>query len=118
MTNAVNEAVRAIGGLVTQGDELAGATRREMYLQACKAEKKADAIRRIMQTPNEETNKAHSASSAEKIVESDREYRAFLASQCDAVCEKIKAQAMYDAAKLTAQLSVKLVDVEREALAV
>ena len=93
----------AAQAIITAGDELARATAHEMALEAGRAAEKAAAIRRIIDGgPNGLTQKPHSASSAEAIVETDEQYAAYLAQQRDAVIAKIQAQARYDSAVLIA----------------
>lgn len=91
--------------IVTAGRCLAEAVVAELEMEARKAGEKSDAIRRLIGSENVETGKPHSASSAEKIVETDREYAAFLAAQRSIVANKIVARAEYDAAVVAGRLA-------------
>jgi len=100
--------------IVMAGRKLAEAVTAEMELEAKKAGEKSDAIRRLIGSENLETGKAHSASSAEKIVETDRAYADFLATQRDATYKKLVACAEYDAAVVAGKLAaVELPEVVR-----
>lgn len=79
---------------------------RESELEDDRCFAKRDAIRRIMQLPNDETGKPHSASSAEKVVETDTEYSAFRKTQRDAVVATQLARGRFHAAKLRAELEL------------
>ncbi len=81
----------------------------EMDCEGEKPEAKLNAIRRLMQHPNELTGKPHSASSAEAIAETDPEYGAFLRRRRDAVIAKLRAQGRLEAARLRVQLALALV---------
>jgi hypothetical protein len=87
------------------GIALAAAVVAEMELEARKPSEKSDAIRRLMGSENAETGKPHSASSAEKIVETDRDYAEFLVTMRQAVFSKIIARADYDAAVVAGRLA-------------
>ncbi len=91
--------------IVMAGRRLADAVTLELELEAKKAGEKSDAIRRLIGSPNYETDKPHSASSAEKIVETDRDYATFLATLRDATAKKILARAEYDAAVVAGKLA-------------
>jgi hypothetical protein len=91
--------------IVQAGSALAAAVVAEMELEARKPSEKSDAVRRLIGSENPETGKAHSASSAEKIVETDRDYADFLATMRDAVAAKIVARAAYDAAVCAGRLA-------------
>lgn len=113
MTNTtlmIDNARELIDTIEQRGEELADAVRAEQQLEDGRALAKSAAVRRIMQTLNEETGKAHSASSAEKIVESDEGYAAYRVAQANAVVEKQRAFARYEAAKLRARLAVSLTE--------
>lgn len=103
------QAVDVIDRITMAGDMLGRAMAREAETQSQKGPKKAEAIRRLMGTPNSLTEKPHSASSAEAVVELDPEYFTFLKECRIAIAERYEAQANYDAAVLRAQLAVKLV---------
>lgn len=91
--------------IVTAGRRLAEAVVAELEMEARKAGEKSEAIRRLIGSPNLETDKPHSASSAEKIVETDREYATFLAAYRSIVANKIVARAEYDAAVVAGRLA-------------
>lgn len=86
--------------------EYGEAQARESELEDERCFVKRDAIRRIMQQPNDETGKPHSASSAEKVVETDSEYAAFRKTQRDAVIATQLARGRFYAAKLRAELEL------------
>jgi tRNA G37 N-methylase Trm5 len=75
----------------------------EMLLEDTRPLVKYEAIGRIMGTPNTVTNKPHSASSAEAIVETDAEYWAVLAKKRQAVVDKLHAHASLEAARYRIQ---------------
>ena len=81
----------------------------EASLEDARCIVKRDAIRRIMATTNEETTKQHSASSAEKIVETDATYVAFRERQREAVVATQLARGQFYAARCKAALLVALV---------
>jgi ABC-type hemin transport system substrate-binding protein len=112
---ALNDRLEAEGAILRveeAADRLATACRAEMELEDERPAQKSAAVRRLMGTENPETNKPHSASSAEKIVETDGEYAAHRRKQYDAVVEKQRAYGAYEAAKLRARLSVDLATAE------
>jgi hypothetical protein len=110
--NAVEMATDAIDSIEAAASRLAAACRAEMELEDGRPAEKSAAVRRLMGSENPETNKPHSASSAEKIVETDGEYAAYRRRQYDAVVEKQRAYGAYEAARLRAKLSVGLAVVE------
>lgn len=77
----------------------------EMLLQHTKPLAKHDAICRIMATENKLTGKAHTATSAEAIVEADAAYAAHLQQMRIVVGNKLKADSEMQAAKLRAQIA-------------
>lgn len=85
---------------------------REMELEATRGLVKSEAIRRIMEQENPDTGKPHSASSAEKIVESDSAYAAHLKAQRQTVFEKNAAWAQVEVARLRVRLGIALVHAE------
>jgi hypothetical protein len=93
------------------GRVLAVAVADEMALEAKKPLQKSAAIQRLVGSENPENGKAHSASSAEKVVESDPTYAAFLAEVRQAVFQKIVARANYDASVAAARLAASEVTV-------
>lgn len=98
----------AIRRIESTGERVAQAYATVQDLADGRAVEKSAAIIRLMQTTNAETTKPHSASSAEKIVESDAEYSAYRRRERDAEVEKHRAEAAYSASKLTARLEVEL----------
>lgn len=90
------------------GDLLGKAFAREVELQDLKGLKKAEAIHRLIGTPNQLTQKPHSASSAADVVEQDQEYFTFLRDCRAAIAERYEAHANYECARLRAQLAVQL----------
>lgn len=101
-------AEQAIAAVEAAAGRLAEAIRTVQDLEDARCIEKSAAIRRLMQTMNDETNKLHSASSAEKVVESDAEYLAYRRRQADAEVEKHRAYGAYDAAKLRARLECEM----------
>lgn len=59
-----------------------------------------------MGTINEETGKPHSATSAEKVVEHDEEYRAYRKAERDAEVERLRSLTAFEAAKRSADLEL------------
>lgn len=111
MHDKVQHARDRIADITYAGDRLAVALKRVQELEDERPLVKSAAVRRLMGTENAETGKGHSASSAEKIVESDGEYAAHRKRQWEAEVEKQQAYAEYEAAKLTARLAVAVVEV-------
>jgi hypothetical protein len=105
-TAAVYAAEKRIADIIGAGERLALAVRTVQELEDTRPLVKSDAIRRLMGMTNPETGKPHSASSAEKIVESDGEYLAHRRQQANAEVEKHRAFARYEASKLQARLAV------------
>jgi hypothetical protein len=97
------------GTIVQAGNSLAAATKNEMDLINGKAEAKVAAILRLMANGPNPLSKGgilpHSASSAEEVVSTDPEYRAYLDAMTKAVVLKIQAQAAYDAALALGRMS-------------
>lgn len=102
MANDAIETYEHAGALYA---DLAG---QEMDLEAQRPIEKDHAIRRLMQTTNELTEKPHSASSAEKIVETDEAYFAALRVQRETVVQKNHAFTRMQAAKLRAEMAIAL----------
>lgn len=92
-------------------ERLAQAMAEELRLHSQKGVEKSAAICRLMGTPNAETDKPHSASSAEKVVESDAEYAAFLAKCRQSIVARVRAEAEYEVAKLGARCAVELAQI-------
>lgn len=85
----------------------------EMQVEDAKPLEKSAAIFRIMGTENPETKKPHSASSAEKIVEGEPQYEAFLRSRRKAVFEKLEASAALDAARFRVQAAIATINAQK-----
>lgn len=99
---------RAINDVDAASNRLGRAIVAEMTLEDARALEKSAAVRRLMGTPNPETDKPHSASSAEKVVESDEEYMGYRRRQYEAVIETQRAHGAFASAKLRAKLAVGL----------
>jgi hypothetical protein len=106
---AVAKEERAIDDVLAAAEVYAQAITLILELEDGRAAEKSAAIRRLMQTENDETGKQHSASSAEKIVETDGEYAAYRKRQRGAEVEKHRAEAALFAAKQRARLAVDAV---------
>ena len=109
MTTYATQAESSIGQIEEAAERVGMAVDAVLDLEERRPLVKSQAIRRLMGTENPETQKAHSASSAEKVVELDADYAAHREQQRAAEVEKIRAWAALDAAKLRAQLHVHLV---------
>jgi hypothetical protein len=83
------------------GENLARAMDLELELQALRGIRKDEAVRRVVQA------KGIAATPAEKIVEEDAEYFAFLKECRSSVADRIRAEAQLSVAKLRAQLMVR-----------
>jgi len=92
--------------ITAAGERLAQAMARESELHSLKGIRKSEAIVRLIGTENAETQKPHSASSAEKIVEADPTYAQFLAECRQSVIDRIRAETELTTAKLGGQLAV------------
>lgn len=101
-------AIGAIGLVQHAAKQCADAHATVMILADQRPLFKAAAIRRLMQTTNEETGKPHSASSAEKVVELDAEFAAHRTREREAEVARWTALGNLEAAKLTARLCVAL----------
>lgn len=97
--------------IITAGDRLAEAKERELRLEDMRPAHKMDAILRIMQGTNPLTGKAHSASSAEAVVETDAEYAAYRAAQREATVAVIKARAYYECTIARARMAAGYAEV-------
>lgn len=106
----------AILAIEAAGSEYAEAVEHERRLEHYRPRKKAEAIARIMATENPETHKQHSASSAEKIVETDPDFWQLCQDQRAAAAATIRARARYEAARRTADLEVALVQASTQVL--
>lgn len=106
----ITDAINAIDWVKEAGRRMAEATDRVTQLEDERAPIKAQAIRRLMLLTNESTGKAHSASSAEAVVELDAEYAGYRKQQRAAEVERHRSEAAYAAAKLGARLQVALVE--------
>jgi hypothetical protein len=109
--SALRAAREAIERAREAGTAFAHATAQECALLRQKAGRKAEAIRRLMADPtgNGLTGRAHSASSAEAVVETDAAYAGFLQQSCTATVGVILARTECVAARLEAQLALALV---------
>ncbi len=94
----------AIRSLLAAGDNWAQALTTCDRLVDEQAGEKQDAILRLMQQANPlaGTDKPHSASSAEKVAETDMRYAHFLAERRMATMARMKAEAEYYAARARA----------------
>jgi hypothetical protein len=92
----------SIRALETAGELLAIATERELELQSLRGLRKNEAVRRIMAAQK------IAATPAEKVVETDPEYSAFLKECRSSVADRIRAEARFSAEKLRAYLTVRL----------
>lgn len=77
-----------------------------MELEDQRPLKKSEATTRIMGTPNPETNKPHSASSAKDVVESDDRYMEHRRLQYDAVVDEETARGKFKASVLRGAILV------------
>lgn len=103
------EARRAIASLQQAANEYAAKVYAEMELEARRPAKKAEAVARIMASgDNPLTNRPHSASSAEAIVETDHGYAAHLAETRDVVLAKNLAYTTLTTERLNAELAIAL----------
>lgn len=90
---------RLIESIYTTAEKYAAAVKHEMELEDGRIGVKMAAIKRIMDAgDNPLTGKPHSFSSAEALVNTDKEYFQYLGQQRDAVVERIMAKAKYEAA--------------------
>ncbi len=99
------DADEMLGRIERAGEALADAAEREAELEDYRAGEKSAAILRLMQGANPLTGKAHSASSAEAVVETDAEYAAYRARQRKATVATIHARVAYEVAKSRARLA-------------
>jgi hypothetical protein len=89
---------------------LADAVRRESELEDNRISVKMAAVERIMRAgENPLTNKPHSFSSAEALVNTDTTYADYLGQCRDAAHARMIARGNYDAALATARLAVEAV---------
>lgn len=87
-------------------EKYAAAVKHEMELEDIRASIKMAAIKRIMDAgDNPLTGKPHSFSSAEVLVNTDKEYAAHLAQQREAAVARILAKAEHDAALIEGRLN-------------
>lgn len=110
MSGAAIEVGAAFVAIGYAAGQLANAVERESELHSWRGLQKSEAICRLIGTNNPENDRPHSATSAEKVVESDQVYAAFLATCRESVVARIRAEAEYESAKLAAQLAVKLAE--------
>lgn len=84
----------------------AAAVKAEMTLEDNRAQVKMAAVQRIMRAgDNPMTSKPHSYSSAEAIVNTDREYSDYLEKMRNAAVARILARGTYDVALTAARLA-------------
>lgn len=81
----------------------------EMGLEDRRPLEKQRAVLKIMLETNPATNKPHSASSAEAVVETDPDYMQYRVFQRETVVEKNTAYAAMTAARLRAELGIALI---------
>lgn len=106
------DADQAIVEVMDRATEYASARDAELELEDERAGEKQSAIRRVMESgDNPLTGKAHSASSAEAVVETDASYADYKRKQRDATVRTIMTRARYEAAKYRAQLLVSVAEV-------
>lgn len=98
----------AIERVIDATDHLAWCTAAVQERADGRAAEKSAAIRRLMQTMNDETGKPHSASSAEKVVELDPAFAQYRQTEAACEVERIRALGVYEAAKLAARLDAEL----------
>jgi len=110
ITEKVNRQVSpvalAIAAVEAAASALGAARAHEQTLEDQRPLVKSAAIRRLMGTDNPETAKPHSASSAEKVVESDAEYFAHRQQQASAVVATEEARGAFYAARYRAELAL------------
>lgn len=103
------EALDAIERVEQLGAEYGEARAAEQRMEDGRPEAKRSATARIMRSgDNILTQKPHSASSAEAIVETDPEYRCYRNIQSDLVVQKEVARGRFEAAILRARLAVTM----------
>lgn len=98
----------AIQAFVDARASYADRVKQEDKIEAERARAKSDAIARIMQTTNPLTGQPHSASSAEKVVETDEQYATYLFNKRSLVHEKLRHETAYKSAYLRAELQIAL----------
>jgi hypothetical protein len=103
---APEEACRSIDALERAAYELADAVEREQTLEAQRPALKARIAARLVGTDNRQTDKPHSASSADAAAGPDEEYLSHCRAVIAATRAKILASGAFDAAKLRARLAV------------
>lgn len=87
-------------------EEYADAVLREMTLDTDRHLLKRQIVARLLTEVNPETQKIHSATSAEKAVDVDAEYLAHLATAREVRGEKLEAERRMTAARLRASLAI------------
>ena len=98
LINAIEERAAEVGNIIREIQSHDDARR----------DFKVAAVRALIGSDNPETGKPHSASSAEKAVEADAEYRGFAERAASLEARKQEAFGRYEAAKLRARLAVEL----------
>ncbi len=106
--SAAEHAAREITAIEAAADAYAIATKAEAVFEFDRANVKARAIRRLMETTNPATGKAHSASSAADAVHGDAEYDAHCFNVRNAAAATIIFRGRFEAAKRRADLAVGL----------
>lgn len=114
-TSPFESALTAIDEVEAAAERLATAQTVEATLEDQRPLVKQQAIRRIIGTENPLTQKPHSASSAEAVVEQDEQYMQHRRAQRDATVATQTAWGAYEASKLRAQLAVGRANVLQEA---
>lgn len=104
-------ALDAIEDYTKAGQIYAEAANEEARLEDRRAGQKQQAILRLIngEAVNPTTNKPHSASSAEAVVETDGEYAAYRKTQRDAVLLKNHNFTAMTAARLRAELAIAII---------
>jgi hypothetical protein len=95
-----------VRNVAAAAERYARALETETRLHSERGLEKAAAIGRIVGTPDPLTERAHSATSAEKVVEQDKKYSAHLARCRLSVVERIRYEAEYEVARLNARLAI------------
>lgn len=104
MTN-VDHTYKLVKQIHDSYEQYAKTVSAEMMLEDARAGIKMAAVQRIMASgDNPMTSKPHSYSSAEAIVNTDREYSDYLAKMREAAVARILAKGAYDAAIAEARL--------------
>lgn len=112
-TSPYFRATIAADAIEQAAERLATAMRAVQELEDERPNIKSDCIAEMIGAPDPlKPNGVHSASSAEKVVESHARYAAHRQRQASAEVEKHRAYGAYEAAKLRARLAVELFVIE------